>query len=357
MQVVALSPQQALAVLVAEHGLTGREMSAELLANVMRSQLARMYPCPPHALLAATCRALSGLGWDADALGRAASDVLEDLQTCGDIVELARVTVTQDEDRSQWLFPAPPGFVLRGNRAYLFGIAPDNAPCLPGEYRQRLQLNGAARFLALDEAGALTPASLQALGLRQLDEREWLGLERSETAAQHLEVLRDRLQRHGTNGHLPGMRTLAHQTSARTSYKRRWSEDSTATGLHIVRVEQPHGAPLWYFAELVSGRCKRSLLLPFHLDADRGCDQAWRAQLAIDAIQGCPAGYSVELRGAEAILRLDFPLPLFSRRRLLFLGGSMAREYNPNVFVVPANDEASERRYLEERLWLRELKA
>lgn len=357
MQVVALSPQQALEGLVAEHGLTGREMSAELLASVMRSQLARMYPCPPHALLAATRRALSGLGWDADALGKAASDVLEDLQTCGDVVELARVTVAQDEDRSQWLFPAPPGFVLRGHRAYLFGIAPDNAPCLPGEYRQHLQLNGAARYLALDEPGALSPASLQALGLRQLDEREWLGLERTETAAQHLDVLRDRLQRHGTNGHLPGMRTLAHQTSARTPYQRRWSEDSTATGLHIVRVEQPHGAPLWYFAELVSGRCKRSLLLPFHLDTDRGCDQAWRAQLAIDASQGCPAGYSVERRGAEAILRLDFPLPLFARRRLLFLGGSMAREDNPNAFVVPANEEASERRYLEERLWLRELVA
>ncbi len=354
MQVVALSPRQAVERLAAEHGLSGHEISVELLADVLRSQLARMFPCPPHALLTAARRALAGLGWDADTLGRVAGDVLEDLQTCGDIVELARVTVAQDEDRSQWLFPAPPGFVLRGNRAYLFGIAPDNAPCLPGEHRQRLQLNGAARYLVLDAPGALTPASLQALGLRQLDEREWLGLDRSETAAEHLDLLRDRLLRHGTNGHLPGMRTLAHQTAARMPYQRRWTSDSTASGLHIVRMEQPHGAPLWYFAELSAGRCKRSLLLPFHLDSDRGCDQAWRAQLAIDATQACHASYSVEHRGGEAILRLDFPIPLFARRRLLFLGGSMAREDNPNMFVVPANEEVSERRYLEERLWLRD---
>ena len=45
------------------------------------------------------------------------------------------------------------------------------------------------------------------------------------------------------------------------------------------------------------------------------------------------------------------------RRRLLFLGGSMAREDSPNAFVVPANEEASERRYLEERMWMRENKA
>lgn len=354
MQVVTLSAEQALEALAAEHGLPRGEMSSELLANVMRSQLARMFPCPPHALVTATRRALDGLGLDADALVRMVSKVLEDLQTCGDIVELSRVTVAQDEDRSRWLFPAPPGFVLRGRRAYVFGIAPDNAPCLPGEYRQRLRFNGAARYLILDGPGAPTPASLQALGLRQLDEREWLGLERTETATQHLDALRERLQRHGTNGHLPSMRTLAHQTLARTSYQRRWSADSTATGLHVVRVEQPHGAPLWYFAELVSGRCKRSLLLPFHLDADRGCDQAWRVQMAIDANQGCHAGYSVERTGDEAILRLDFPIPLFARRRLFVLGGSMAQENNPNTFVVPANEEASERRYLEERLWMRE---
>jgi hypothetical protein len=330
-------------------------MSAELLANVMRSQLARMYPCPPHALLTATRRALDGLGWDADAVSRATGDVLEDLQTCGDVVELPRITVAHDEDRSQWLFPAPPGFVLRGTRAYLFGIAPDNAPFLPGEHRHRLQVNGTARFLDLDAPGALTPSSLQALGLRQLDEQEWLGADRTETASQHLDLLRERLVRHGANGHLPDMRTLAHQTSARKSYQRRWSTDNKASGLHVARVEQPHGAPLWYLADLSEGRCKRSLPLPFHLDSDRGCDQAWRAQLAIDACQGSHAGYSVERRGVEVILRLDFPLPLFARRRLLFLGGSMAREDNPNVFVVRANEEASERRYLEERLWMREL--
>ena len=357
MQVIALSSKQALQGLLAEHGLAGDKMSAELLASVMRGQLARMYPCPPHALLTATRRALDGLDLTTDALNIAAGDVLEDLQTCGDVVELARVTVAHGEDRSQWLFPAPPGFVVRGNRAYLFGIAPDNAPFLPGEHRNRLQLNGAARFLVLDAPGALTPSSLRALGLRQLDEQEWLGADRMETAAQHLDVLRERLLRHGTDGHMPDMRVLAHQTNARTPYQRRWSADSKATGLHVVRVEQPHGAALWYLAELSDGRCRRSLPLPFHLEDGRGCDQAWRAQMAIDACQGNHASYSVERREAEVALRMDFPLPLFARRRLLFLGGSMAREDNPNVFVVPANEEASERRYLEERLWLRELAA
>ena len=354
MQAVALSSQEALARLAAEHGVgaDADALSRELLCSVMRSQLARMYPCPPTALLTATRHAMEWLTQDGDALGRIVADVLEDLQTCGDIVELARVTCAQDGDRSQWLFPAPPSFVLRSGRAYLFGIAPDNAPFLPAELWRDVLLNGATRSLEVGDANALMPQALMAFGLRQLDEREWLGAERTETAAQHVELLRERLRRNGANGPLPGMKVLAHQGPARQSYQRRWATESMASGLHVARMEQPHGAPLWYLADLNAGRCQRSLLLPFHLEPERACDQAWRAQLAIDALQGHAGRYTVQAQGDEVVLTLDFPIPLVARRRLQLLGGSPVQGDNPNVFSLPQSEEQAERRYLEEHLWL-----
>lgn len=358
MQVIGLTAQEARKQLAAEFGLSVADdgVSHELLAGVMRSQLARMFPCAPSALLTAVRRAMAGLDQDRDALMRRAEDVLEDLQTSGDIVELAQITVHTAQAIGHCLFPAPPSFVLRGTRAYIFGIAPDDAAFLPAEHWRALQTFGAARFLDLDAPTALTPQSLVALGLRQLDDQEWLGPDRQETAAQHLTLLRDRLVSHGTMGHLPGLQVLQHQTPARASYRRRWISDSTASGLHVIRVEQPHGAPLWYVAELNSGRCTRSLLLPFYLDRERACDQAWRAQLALDAEQGYPATYTVRRREAEAVLSVDFPIPLNARRRLLFLGGPVARGNHPYEFTIPASEESTERRYLEERLWLIEAK-
>ena len=354
MQAVALCAQEVLALLAAEHGLTSSNaLSRELMASVMRSQLARMYPCPARALLAATRHALEALTPDQDALGHLAADVLEDLQVCGDVVELARVAIAQSEDQCQWLLPAPPSFVVRGDRAYLFGVAVDNAPFLPGEHWQQIKFKGAARFLELAGAEATAPQSLVAFGLRQLDEAEWLGTGCRQTPQQHVEQLMERLRRHGTSGHLPNMKVLGHQGAIRQSYARRWISDCTASGLHVVRMEQPYGSPLWYLAELSSGRCLRSLLLPYHLERERACDQAWRAQLAIDASQNYACSYTVQRDGEQVILKLDFPIPLIAKRRLRFLEVPSAPSDNPYVFVIPSNEEQAERRHLEEQLWFR----
>lgn len=359
MQVIALSPHEVRTRLAAEHGISActEALSRDFLASVMRSQLARMYPCSPSALLMATRHALEGLMQDQDDLCNVAADVLEELQTCGDVVELTRVMGGEGDDRSHWLYPAPPSFVLRGRRVYLFGIAPDNSPFLPDEYWRRVQTKGSARFVDLGETDELNAKSLVAFGLRQLQEEEWLGAESDETAAQHVERLYERLQHQGINGHLPGMRALAHQQPDRLAYQRRWSLDITASGLHVVRVDQPYGAPLWYLADLKEGRCARSLLLPYYLERERACDQAWRAQLAIDASLGQPGGYSVQRGASGSALKLDFPIPLIARRRLQFVGGVVAQQNSPYVFVVSACDEQSERRYLEDHLWLREIAA
>jgi hypothetical protein len=76
--------------------------------------------------------------------------------------------------------------------------------------------------------------------------------------------------------------------------------------------------------------------------------------LAIDATQSCHANYSVERKDGESVLRLDFPLPLAGRRRLLFLNGSFARGHDPYAFTIPSNDEHAECRWLEECLWFRQ---
>ena len=353
MRAVALSAQDAAAQLAAEYGLAGSVgLSRELLSCVMRSQLARMYPCSESSLLTACRNALSALAPDVDALDSAATAVLEDLHTCGDVVELARVTIAQADEQSQWLVPVPPSFVVRGKRAYLLGIASDNAPFLPEEHWQRIQHIGAARSIDLDDGGLVSARTLGVFGLRQLDETEWLGYKPKGSATQYVDQLRDRLRSSGVDGPLLGMKVLAHQEADRRPYQRRWVEDCTASGLHIARLEQPYGSPLWYLAELNSGQCRRSLLLPYHLERERACDQAWRAQLAIDASQGHAGSYAVQTDQGKTVLKLDFPLPLIARRRLRFLGGPSSRSDSPYTFAIPSIEEQAECRYLEEQLWL-----
>lgn len=363
MRAVALSAQDAASQLAAEHGLSESiGLSRELLACIMRGQLARMYPCSEASLLTASRNALQALAADIDELTGAVADVLEDLLTCGDVVELARVTIAQADEHSQWLVPAPPSFVVRDKRAYLLGIASDNAPFLPEEHWRRIQHNGAARTIDLGDDGAVSAQALGAFGLRQLDETEWLEYRPKGSAAQFVDQLRERLRNKGVDGPLPGMKVLAHQGVDRRPYQRRWLDSCTASGLHIARLEQPYGSPLWYLADLSSGRCRRSLLLPYHLDKERACDQAWRAQLAIDASQGHPGRYAVQTgqrptdQGnadqGKTVLRLDFPLPLSARRRLRFLGGPSARSDSPYTFTIPSSEEQAECRHLEEQLWL-----
>jgi hypothetical protein len=327
-------------------------LSVELVAAVMRRLASSICPCSSSSLIATTTRSLCFFTNDEAALKALAAEVVEDLVTSGDLVELAHVTLAGAEDKPTWLYHAPPSFVPRGKRVYLFGIAPDDAPFLPQALGTNILREGAARYIE-NESGDVV-AALEALGVRKVPADRWLNDGKGQPATHHIEWLRKRLQDDGVAGPLPDMVILQRRSARQASYSGRWTRECDASGLHIARVERPHGAPLWYLTDLVDGRCTRSLLLPVRETAARACDQAWRAQLAIDATEGHPASYWTAPNEGGHLLILDFPLPLTARRRLSYLGGSSKRaDNNPYVFWIPDSELANETTYLEQHLWMR----
>jgi hypothetical protein len=106
-----------------------------------------------------------------------------------------------------------------------------------------------------------------------------------------------------------------------------------------VRARQHYGNPRWYFAQKF-GSDFRLLDLPVEDEVEvRGCDLAWAIQLAIDYTRGHPARYHVHVQDAQwAEIRVEFPLPLRCRRRLLHLGGYRSDNEQGFSFYVPTTD-------------------
>lgn len=330
-------------------------LSPELVAGVMRRLCASLCPCPARSIVATTTRSLRFFSQDEAALQAAVEEVLEDLLTSGDVVELARVTLPGAEDKPTWLFPASPSFVARGKRIYFFGMGPDDAPFLPEEFGQRVRCEGAARYLEAGQVEGDAVSELRSLGLREVAVAQWLQGEREETAQTHVAWLQGQLKEHGESGPLTDMKVLAHRTDQSPGYRSRWHPETGESGLHIVRVERLRGAPLWYAADLVGGQCVRSVLLPLRNSRLRACDQAWRAQLAIDAAAEHPATFRAVRAGDGERLVFDFPLPLAARRRLSYLGSTVMQSDNPYSFWLPDSQVAEEVKYLERHLWMRRL--
>jgi hypothetical protein len=324
----------------------------ELVAAVMRRLCATMCPCPARFIVATTKRSLGFFADDDAWLNAVAQSVLEDLMTSGDVIELAHVTVQGAEEKPTWLFPSPPSCVARGDRLYLYGLAPDDAPFLPEELRDQVKYEGASRYLNLAGHKTEVLSMVRALGLRQTDAKAWLSEAAVQSARSHLDKWSDRLRKDGVAGAIPSMKVMRHRSETRVGYQTRWQEPTDESGLHVVRAERPHGAPLWYLAELGNGQAVRSLLLPLPEIRARACDLAWRAQLAIDAHGGRPAGFVATREGDSVRMTFDFPLPLEARRRLLFIGGRNDTAANPYAFWIPASQADEEYDYLARHLWM-----
>ena len=297
-------------------------------------------------------RSLDALKLPVDDLGQAAKSVLEDMIVCGDILELAHVATPGAEAHPNWLYCAPPSYVVRsGGNIHVFGIAADNAAFLPREMRMQLQCNGAVRYLSTSHDKALAQ-QLSRLGLREIKQDAWMNTVTRESPQTFIDRYRKRLASSGLSGDLPELRILLPRAEETIPYSARWKPATSETGLFVGRSPQAYGAPLWYLCSLDNGVVQKSLLLPFPESAERASDTAWRLQLALDALAGRPATFSV--RNCTGGLRLffDFPLPTAARRRLLHLGAPSPESHStPFEFTLQTAEFEAERAFLRDHYW------
>jgi hypothetical protein len=160
-----------------------------------------------------------------------------------------------------------------------------------------------------------------------------------------------RLAASARSGDVPDLLVLDGGRKTR-SYRGRWTPPGSLTGKFVVRRPQTFGAALWGYAELREGTPRKLLDLPLPTERWRGCDMAWRIQMAIDSLSGRRQEY--RLVGIDGASRFDFfsPIPSWARRRLAVIG----REVEPTrclmSFLVSNREVAAEEVFLNDLLYL-----
>lgn len=350
------TPKEVINLLQASFGVAGArvdQINDTMMAAILRRLSDYTCPCAPSVLARAALAATQPLGAKtASDLKNQIEESIENLLISGDLLELSRVSVREREDKENWLFVAPPSFVKRpSGRIYLFGIAPDDVPFLPDSIANRVRYVKATRFIDPEEGESLADI-LKSFGLREISNQNWIYSPKLESAQAHLHAIKLQIAGEEKCGDIPGLIIIGHSIK-QIAYRERWKSPQNDTGIFVARRPQAYGTPIWGVAELEDGIATKFLDLPLKESRLRGCDMAWRIQLALDRVNGTPATYRCECESNGWLLHLSFPIPLWARRKLSFIGSQDSNNLRtqPFSFWIPDSELHTEQTFLNDYLW------
>ncbi|KYF60254.1 hypothetical protein BE04_25970 [Sorangium cellulosum] len=344
---------------IAELGLAPEALdltTPEGLAGALRRAASFLCPCSAATLVRAVVRPLRGLVPDLSAAQELVEETLEAMVAHGDVLEQRDVGGHEVAPRVL-LYAAPASFVARqSGMVVLLGIASDHLSPLPDELERRIEYVGHVRRLR-PTGGEDLGTELRQLGLLELSHDAWLKAPPPETAAAHV-AARDRdLDRAAPSREIPGLLLLDRERPVRY-YRGRWVAPKSHTGRYVARRSQAYGADLWCYVELQDGRPERMIDLPSRASRWRGCDEAWRLQMAVDARRGAPQCFRVSGGpGGAAVLELFSPVPAWARRRWDAVGEPVASSGCLFAYRISATEIDEERRFARDALWLEEIGA
>ena len=321
------------------------------LAAAIRRLAGFLCPCSPRTLVRRMVESHQGLFDDAAVFGERVEASIEGLVAIGDLLELSDVALEGEHVRGTWLVAAPPAFVIRpSGSAFLLGLSADEQTPLPTEMRSRIVSRQGIRSIDPVPAEDLSTA-LGDLGLRELSSAGWLRSPKAAAPAALVASCDTRLAGRQNAGEVPDLLVLDSSRQTR-SYRGRWTPPGTLSGNFVVRRPQAFGSDLWGYAQLSGGVPLRLLDLPAYGDRWRGCDAAWRIQMAIDAITGRSQEYRLRAVERGAILDLFSPIPKWARRRLAIIGSEVQPVGCLMSFLVPEAEVATEEEFLRDLLFL-----
>ena len=326
--------------------------SPEILAALLRRAASFQCPCSSRALVQGVTESLQGLTDAGGAIGDEIEGVLEELLAYGDLTEIDKAP-SSPAAHGSLLYVTPPSFVLvPSGRILLLGIAPESVEWLPRELVEKVEYRGHIRALP---ANSVPQGSslLKAAGYFELPHKVWLQGPKSTEPRPVVDRYLSMLQH--TNGLVEptGMTILDPSQSVRY-YKGRWKAPGSASGYFVARREQRYGAPLWCFAKLSAGRIAALVDLPLENKGWRGCDEAWRLQAALDALNGTPQIAELGECKNNRVVRLSFlsPLPRWAKRQLDVIGTPLEVRGALFSYLLAPSDVAFVRQFLVQSLWM-----
>ncbi|MEG3178731.1 hypothetical protein U1872_21070 [Sphingomonas sp. RB3P16] len=349
-----IEPGTVVATTVALFGMDREEtgvLAPSYLAAVLRRLAGFLCPCSPRTLVRTMIDSHRGLVADEDSFEALVERSIEALVAIGDLLELSDVALVGEQVRSTWLVAAPPAFVARpSGSAFILGLSADEQTPLPTEMRTRVVNRFGVRYIEPLPGEDLATA-LRELGLRELSNAAWMKCPKTLPATDLLASYNAKLSACLPSGGIPDLLVLDGSRETR-SYRRRWGLPGLLTGNFVVRRPQTFGSDLWGYAQLRDGIPLTLLDLPLHGDRFRGCDAAWRLQMAIDAVALRSQGYRLRSDEHGATIDLFSPIPKWARRRLAVVGSEVDPDGCLMSFRVAAGELATEEKFLKEMLYL-----
>lgn len=326
-------------------------LGATYLSAAVRRLAGFLCPCSPRTIVRHMVESHVGLVDDVQIFEERVESSIEGLVAIGDLLELSDVALEGEHVRGTWLVAAPPAFVARpSGSALLLGLSADEQTPLPTEMRSRIVSRQGIRSI-----DPVPPEDLSTilgdLGLRELSAAGWLRSPKAAAPADLLASYNGKLAARQHSGEVADLLVLDGSRRTR-SYRARWTTPGTLSGNYVVRRPQAFGSDLWGYAQLSAGVPVKLLDLPLQGDRWRGCDAAWRIQMAIDAVACRPQEYRLRAVEGGAILDLFSPIPKWARRRLAIIGSEVQPAGCLTSFLVPEAEIATEEEFLKDLLFL-----
>lgn len=345
LELKSLTREELLAATARQLGLAGVEASADelpiaLVAGALRRIAVTTCPCPRETLVGCAVDTFTGFG-ATEAIKLRMREALDSLVVVGDLLELGGSMSLPGVMAEDWLYCAPPTFVVRDGSILLLGIEPEDQASLPAALRTRVVHQRELRYIrtnGVHDSDGIA-AQLRTAGYLEISKVAWMRPPQKQTAVAFLEGAVRRLHEANNRGVLEGLQVYAPARSGQR-YASRLGSPTGSSGFHVGRRPQAFGAALWVFVELEQGRPVRFLDLPWQGGKFRGCDHGWRIQSALDALADQPQTYSVTPIDGD-LDRYDFfsPLPLWIERKLKLHGEKVSAEGALFAYALDRHDD------------------
>lgn len=343
---------------VAELGLDSNALdltSIEAIANALRRAASILCPCSAATLVHGVVLPLRGLVDDLEAMNEIVRGTLEAMIAHGDIIEQRDIEGDPKSGTSMLLYAAPASFVVRASGVViLLGVATDQLSVLPDDLQARIEyVNHLRRLRPIP--GEDISADLRQLGLIELSYKDWLKAPTPETPTQYVARFDRLLDAAQPSRDIPGL-VLLHPEKPVRYYRGRWGEPRSHSGRFVARRSQAYGSDLWCYVKMQNGNPERFVDLPSAGSFWRGCDEAWRLQMAIDATHGQPQQFRVR-SGSDntVVLELFSPVPMWAQRRWDAVGEPVLSSGCLLAYRLGRAELEEELRFTREILWLEDI--
>ena len=323
------------------------------IANICRHTAGLLCPVNKRSLVKSIVSPLEPLGFQN--MSDFVSDVVDTLISQGDLLEsIERMDESNSLLCSTLLYVAPPQYIsLSASKFVLLGVAPDNTDILPTEIMQIIQSNDCLRYVIANNKQVDLKDVFRNHDLFEIDLEQWLQAPQQESAEVFIARLDEELFKTSFADDILELSILDPNTPS-DYYLGRWvSPSSNNTGNYIAKRPIAFNQYTWCYISLDQGCITHLLDLPFGYTLERGCDQAWRAQSAIDFININPQTIKIEsLDSDKVILKVFSPIPNWLERRWCSLGHRGSSDGCLTSFILELSDVEREIGFSKERMWL-----